>query len=57
MAAFNQIAAIVGTFTKHIKEVSQSSDLGEHENLGRYMQSCNLMTESGKLREIIHFVI
>lgn len=49
VSAFHRLAAIVGAFTRHMQEVNTTlPDIGEHEALCRYMQSCRILNESGK---------
>lgn len=49
MAAFKQLAAIVGAFTRHMCDENGAthSDVGEYADLCRHMQNCTLQNETG----------
>ncbi|XP_063701831.1 ras-GEF domain-containing family member 1B [Culicoides brevitarsis] len=48
MTACNRLAAVVGAFTRHIRDIhtSLTEPGNEHDALCQYMQSCKLMSES-----------
>lgn len=54
MQAFDRMAAIVGAFSKHMKNVAvpQPTVDGEFELIFRQMRSCTLMSDGGKERDI-----
>jgi hypothetical protein len=52
MEAFDRLAAICGAFTRHwTSDLNSniSSDISNYEYLCQYMQSCTLLSETGKL--------
>uniref|UniRef100_A0A336N054 CSON003817 protein n=2 Tax=Culicoides sonorensis TaxID=179676 RepID=A0A336N054_CULSO len=48
ITACNRLAAIVGAFTKHIREIHTTliEPTNEYDSLTKYIQSCKLMSES-----------